>query len=477
MNIENIHKYITITPTATGSSVTIAGQQAIVINKYAAMTEGSNESYSWSINPTFARMAYNASSYADVPYCHKSHETEHLAIAEAIVTMMELGAFKTAVELPEDTYSATMVQEATEATESEIKQLVASVSSNLFERVAARGRIADPQPLSEARIGEIKTAISEDRVGSHEKFDMYISIMSGQVDFIGENNLPLTSKLIREEIVIEEVAEVSESSPETEEVPASVSLLKEYQSRRVALDESLRLVSTHTSKDGKKVAKLYKDAEWSEHRVKHFVDGKHQTEADYHTDDKAEAADHAKSWVGEARESEYSANTQLAAAKPEVKKVRIIGPSKGTVSKHDNIAQAKAHFKNKGYSSSKGYSIQEELEDGTFADVIFEDVDTAHYEKWMTDVKKKHGDKKLSFRSRVERGVHTTSAEVPGKDRSYAVYDHDKGTGHIFEEEQEIQFDPDTSITEGFEESETPQKDVFKFVGKYSPENGFKVKE
>ena len=45
----------------------------------------------------------------------------------------------------------------------------------------------------------------------------------------------------------------------------------------------LRLMKTHT--DGNKMAKVYKDADFGEYRVKHYVDGKHQTKADYHTDD------------------------------------------------------------------------------------------------------------------------------------------------------------------------------------------------
>ena len=36
-------------------------------------------------------------------------------------------------------------------------------------------------------------------------------------------------------------------------------------------------------------AKVYRDAEWQEYRVKFFRDGKYQEDADYHTDDKADA--------------------------------------------------------------------------------------------------------------------------------------------------------------------------------------------
>lgn len=65
------------------------------------------------------------------------------------------------------------------------------------------------------------------------------------------------------------------------------------------ITEGMRLLKTHTSADGKKQAKVYRDAEWEEYRVKHYTDGKHHTEADYHTDDKEEAHHHANRHVNE----------------------------------------------------------------------------------------------------------------------------------------------------------------------------------
>jgi len=60
----------------------------------------------------------------------------------------------------------------------------------------------------------------------------------------------------------------------------------------------MRLNGTHTSEDGKKVAKVYRNAEWEEWVVRHHVDGKHQKKADYHTNDKNDAHDTAKHWIG-----------------------------------------------------------------------------------------------------------------------------------------------------------------------------------
>jgi hypothetical protein len=59
----------------------------------------------------------------------------------------------------------------------------------------------------------------------------------------------------------------------------------------------LRLVKTHTGSKGY-VAKVYKDKDWGEHRVKFYnAEGKHLPDADYHTDDVSDAHDTAKHMV------------------------------------------------------------------------------------------------------------------------------------------------------------------------------------
>ena len=58
---------------------------------------------------------------------------------------------------------------------------------------------------------------------------------------------------------------------------------------------TLRLINT--IEEGNNTAKVYKDAEWSEYRVKFFANGVHQVDADYHTDDKQDAISTAESIV------------------------------------------------------------------------------------------------------------------------------------------------------------------------------------
>lgn len=63
--------------------------------------------------------------------------------------------------------------------------------------------------------------------------------------------------------------------------------------------EGLRLLKTHASADGKKSAKVYRDAEWGEYRVKHYTDGQHHVDGDYHTDDQEDAHATAQHWLNE----------------------------------------------------------------------------------------------------------------------------------------------------------------------------------
>jgi hypothetical protein len=63
------------------------------------------------------------------------------------------------------------------------------------------------------------------------------------------------------------------------------------------IDESMRLIKKH--ENGNKTAKVYKDNEWDEYRVKHYTGGKHHSDADYHTDDVDDAHASAKKFIKE----------------------------------------------------------------------------------------------------------------------------------------------------------------------------------
>lgn len=62
-----------------------------------------------------------------------------------------------------------------------------------------------------------------------------------------------------------------------------------------SVNESMKLVKTHVN--GDKQAKVYKDSEWGEYRVKHYTGGKHHSDADYHTSDADDAHGTAQQWL------------------------------------------------------------------------------------------------------------------------------------------------------------------------------------
>ena len=67
---------------------------------------------------------------------------------------------------------------------------------------------------------------------------------------------------------------------------------------RVLASANLKLIGTHSSPDGTKTAKVYRNADYNEYQVKHFTGTQHDPVADYFTDDKQDAHDTAKHWVG-----------------------------------------------------------------------------------------------------------------------------------------------------------------------------------
>jgi len=84
----------------------------------------------------------------------------------------------------------------------------------------------------------------------------------------------------------------------------------------VELDEGMKLVKTH--KNGNRAAKVYKDTEWDEFRVKHYINNKHQSKADYHTDDSDDAHSTAKHFISKAQESIQEGNKENKAKKKAV---------------------------------------------------------------------------------------------------------------------------------------------------------------
>ena len=102
------------------------------------------------------------------------------------------------------------------------------------------------------------------------------------------------------------------------------------------------------------------------------------------------------------------------------------------------------------------------------------DEDEKH-EQWMKDVKSAYPGKNLKFKGRVEQGVNTTSAEVPGEDRSYGVYDHDKGEGVVLGEETIDEKKLTPAEKAKMEEIVTALKKDKKFVSKYGEDSAYAI--
>lgn len=52
---------------------------------------------------------------------------------------------------------------------------------------------------------------------------------------------------------------------------------------------TLRIFETIINNSTGTTAKIYRDTEWNEYRVKYSIDGVHAKNSDYHTDDKGDA--------------------------------------------------------------------------------------------------------------------------------------------------------------------------------------------
>jgi hypothetical protein len=59
----------------------------------------------------------------------------------------------------------------------------------------------------------------------------------------------------------------------------------------------MRLINTIHKASEELTVKTYRDTDWSEYRVKTYIQGQHQQDADYHTDDKQDALDTARAIV------------------------------------------------------------------------------------------------------------------------------------------------------------------------------------
>ena len=92
-----------------------------------------------------------------------------------------------------------------------------------------------------------------------------------------------------------EKVKYSLKTPQNKRTGRDLDASKAAYKEEVEIEEGARLVKVHTH--GNKSAKVYKDNEYGEYRVKHYTDGKHHSKADYHTDNKDDAHGTAHHWL------------------------------------------------------------------------------------------------------------------------------------------------------------------------------------
>lgn len=113
MEIDSLHKYISLVKLPNDTvEVSFSGQLCLTVssNQFETIDSTSNisENHYWRINPIFAKLVYGANVFTDIPLCNEQYTSVESAIAGGLVKLHELGAFNTEVDLPEDSYAATI---------------------------------------------------------------------------------------------------------------------------------------------------------------------------------------------------------------------------------------------------------------------------------------------------------------------------------------------------------------------------------
>ena len=114
---------------------------------------------------------------------------------------------------------------------------------------------------------------------------------------VGGKDHPFKGRLVGEDTALEDV--ISKKYSDFKDVQAKEKAEKEKaeeeKDKKKELDESVRLIGRKNV--GNRSVSFYRDTEWNEFVVQFFVDGAHQEDADYHTDDKQDAFDTAANWL------------------------------------------------------------------------------------------------------------------------------------------------------------------------------------
>jgi len=132
---------------------------------------------------------------------------------------------------------------------------------------------------------------------------------------------------------------------------------------------------------------------------------------------------------------------------------------------HDSESDAMKTFRS--LPSTRGIKImREELSGDVDITLTLVESKETDYDSWRENCKSAHPTKKLFFKSYLDDGQSTVSAEEKNVDKSHGVWDHTTNTGRVFKVNE--------NVTESKHEEKVEQKEILqalkkdkKFVAKY----------
>lgn len=437
MEIESLHKYVSLNNLANGTvEVMFAGQPCLSVLEGGVVASGdSGGTWIWRINPVFAKLVYGANVFEDIPYCKENSDSSEKAIADGLVKLHELGAFRTEVDFPEDTYAATMNQIA-----EEVKLYALSKSNSILESSL-----------------------------------LYSNIMKTIADG--------TFQIVVEKEVIEEPVQniVIEENIDETVVEKSVDIFSKWSDK---IDVSEKFNSDDYYLVDKKEKKVIRNVGQKRINPIHYrtpekaPELSHYIKSDDHTVMSGMTLNRL-GYINEARKQIPISDHPYHKKTDEQLRYIIKDAGEAAQAMKDHSPAAESKYLDQVNDASTVLSYRQR--NGVLGPKN-EAVEDEEYGKWQSEVKAAHPNKKLKFKGRFEKGVHTTSAEVSDKeDRSYGVWDHDKNKGHVFNESVEAigELVQERSLTPEEKKEEekivTALKKDKKFVSTYGKDAAFAV--
>jgi hypothetical protein len=167
------------------------------------------------------------------------------------------------------------------------------------------------------------------------------------------------------------------------------------------INEGLKLIHTHTN--GDRTAKVYRDSEYDEHRVKYFTNGEHHKDADSHHDfmrydkeDKKNSLEDAhrgaKNWVNEKRK----------------------GLEESTDVINEVSSQTLKSYLRKAYKSRNDNDNELQKSEQDYGKILKRKERDDKFKKDISDIKDRHT-KAYNKKSQREEGIYNASKKLEGK--------------------------------------------------------------